>query len=62
MKGRYTGYPCVLKHINMGLTPGYYTGFIRKGDRVHITFRDTIPECIQNQTAVSYTLRLLSDF
>jgi hypothetical protein len=28
IKGRYTGYPCVLKH--MGLTPGYksYTGHI----------------------------------
>jgi hypothetical protein len=37
---------------------------IRKGDRVHIiTFRDTIiPECSQNQTAVSDTLRLLFDF
>jgi hypothetical protein len=24
IKGRYTGYPCVLKH--MGLTPGYIAG------------------------------------
>ena len=40
-------------------------GFKRKGGCVHIiNFRVTtaVPDCIQNQTAVSDTLRLLSDF
>jgi hypothetical protein len=45
---------------------GYYRGFERKGARVRIIryyfSRHYQTDCSQNQTAVSYTLRLLSDF
>jgi hypothetical protein len=62
---------CVkIQLLNLVLVPGYlgtslesYRGFVRKGDRVHIknTF-PSLPDCWQNQTAVSHEQHLLSDF